>query len=107
MTGVELPTGRKENQVNPLGDITCRVRPVVASMSRLFVNLSTVKLKIVVILQSIIARDTYVLEMAGSVGIIGLRKTSDLASLGSHVLPAGTKLARVDIELDFSCNCWI
>ena len=45
------------------------------------------------------------LEMAGSVGIIGLRKTSDLASLDSHVSRAGTKLARVGIEVDFSSNC--
>ena len=45
------------------------------------------------------------LEMAGSVEIIGLRKASDLARLDSHVSHAGTKLARVGIEVDFSYNC--
>jgi len=34
VTGVELPTGRKENQVNQLGDITCRVPLAMASMNR-------------------------------------------------------------------------
>ena len=65
------------------------------------------KLRVAVILQSSNARGTYVLEMAGSVWIIGLRKTSDLASLDSCVLRAGTKLAGVGIELDFLCNCLI
>ena len=63
------------------------------------------KLRVAVILQSSNARVTYVLEMAGSVWIIGLRKTSDLASRDSHVSHAGTKLARVGIEMGFSYNC--
>ena len=63
------------------------------------------KLRVAVILQSFNAKVTYVLEMAGSVWIIGLRKTSDLASLDSHVSRAGMKLARVGIEVDFSFNC--
>jgi len=63
-----------------------------------------VKLRAVVILQSFNVRVTYVLEMAGSVPIIGLRKTLGLVSLGSHVSRAGTKLARVEIEVDFSYN---
>ena len=62
------------------------------------------KLRVAVISQSSIARVTYVLEMAGCVPIIGLRKTLGLASLGSHVSRAGTKLARVEIEVDFSYN---
>ena len=44
------------------------------------------------------------LEMAGSVPIIGLRKTLGLVSLGSHVSRVGTKLARVEVEVDFSYN---
>ena len=62
------------------------------------------KLRAVAILQSINARVTCVLEMAGSVEIIGLRKASDLARLDSHVSRAGTKWARGVTKVNFSWN---